>query len=79
MIDTSDLHHADAFKVMLDFSTPLKRLGSVRFEYESRDPIVISVRCGYRTEVELGRGCTVRQALEDMMKNAKEHQIEREN
>lgn len=65
MLDTTNIYHADAFRIMQGkYQKMLERLGCVRFSYDQK-VIVVSWR-----GVELGRGATVRQALEDVYQKA---------
>lgn len=55
----------------IDLLKPLgERLGAIRAELESG---VVVINTGYGPLVELGRGATVKQAVEDVMKNARKH------
>lgn len=64
-LDTTNIYSADAFLIgQGKYKKMLMALGCVRFFYD-QNVIVISWR-----GVELGRGATVRQALEDVYQKA---------
>lgn len=65
MIDTTNIYHSDTLLVMTGtrhFDRMAKALGGVYFAY-THDRSVIVVK-DVEQRFELGRGCTVRQALQ---------------
>lgn len=68
VLDTTNIYSAEAFIISQGkYKQMLERLGTVRFSYD-QNVIVISHR-----GVELGRGASVRQALEDVWQKAEEY------
>lgn len=68
VLDTTNIYSAEAFVIMQGkYKQMLERLGTVRFAYD-QNVIVITYR-----GAELGRGASVRQALEDVWLKAEEY------